>query len=177
MLKQKLWVSARSWASADDLLHLQLQVLDCDCTQYLSQKFKENGWHFPSGRMLSPVFHLWVSWMLLFPLSVSQKICAQILVVTTMHFPAKESGSFISSAWGVKAVVTEQLWSFQSFSLDCACEVAVPCSCSVLRIYHSHQQCVPVLTWWHNSLPLLTFSCGNEFACDGAFSSNLNVVL
>lgn len=74
---------------------------------------------------------------------MSQKILAQVLVVTTMRFHC-------SGIWflHLKCLICERscyrttLWSFQSFSLDCECEIAVPYSHSVLRIYHSHQLCV-----------------------------------
>lgn len=77
------------------------------------------------------------------------------------------------------------LWSFQSFSLDCECEIAVPCSHSVLRIYHSNQFCVFQLTSVYHRMAqqpataelLLLEICGNDYIFDETFSSNLNVVL
>lgn len=77
------------------------------------------------------------------------------------------------------------LWSFQSFSLDCECKIAVPHSHSVLRIYRSYQFCVFHLASVYHMMArqpataelLLLEICGNVYTCAERFFPNLNVVL
>lgn len=77
------------------------------------------------------------------------------------------------------------LWSFQSFSLDCECEIAVPHSHSVLRIYRSNQFCMFRLASVYHVMAqqpaaaelLFLEVCGNVYTCDETFSYSLNVVL
>lgn len=168
----------------DELTHIQFQVLDCDCIQYLSQKFRENGSSFSNGRMLtlSPVYGCLGCYCFL--VHVSANICPGSC---SYHDASSLQRNLVPLSQCLiceRSCYRTTLWSFQSFSLCCECEIAVPRSHSVLRIYRSKQFCVFCLASVYHMMAqqpaaaeLLLEICVNVYICDEMFSSNLNVVL